>query len=368
MRIGIDARMYGESGIGRYIGNLISHLGAIDQKNEYFILLRQPYFENLTIGVNFTKVLADFGWYGITEQIRVPQVLKKYRPDIVHFPHFNVPIFYKGNFVVTIHDLIHQHYSMKKASTHSSLVYKIKHFSYMAVFKNAIKKSKSVFAPSYFVKNQLKEWGINEKKVLVTYEGVDEKILTKINKISKLKINDTLKKFKITPPFLFYVGNAHPHKNVEGLIQTFLDLKQNYQYLQLVLSGGSHYFWDRLKLKYNQKDIVYTGKISDDTLVALYSSAQCFIMPSLEEGFGIPILEAMAAGCPVASSNKGALPEVGDGACVYFDPLSQNDMSEKITNVLNSTVLRKQLIREGLVRYKQFSWRRLAQQTLEAYK
>src|SRR3989344_7758063 len=107
MKIVIDARMYQESGVGRYIRNLIENLKKIDKQNEY-ILFSQ-----------------DIKWYSIKEQIKLPGLLKSLKPDLVHFPHFNVPIFYKGKFVVTIHDLIHQHYSMQRATTHGPLIYKL---------------------------------------------------------------------------------------------------------------------------------------------------------------------------------------------------------------------------------------------------
>ncbi len=183
-------------------------------------------------------------------------------------------------------------------------------------------------------------------------------------------------KFSIKPPFIFYVGNAHPHKNVEGLIKAFLNLRQKYQYLQLVLSGNDHYFWDRVKKEFNQKDIIYTGFVSDEELVALYKSSQVFVMPSFEEGFGIPILEAMAFNTPVVSSNAGSLKEIGGDAALYFDPSPRhserseesNDMEEKIMKVLNDQKLGKELIEKGKKRVKLFSWKNLAEETLKIYR
>src|SRR4051812_11445328 len=117
MRIGIDARFYSESGVGRYIRNLIKHLQELDSKNEYFIFLLKKNYDILEFkNEKFHKVLADFKWYGATEQIKLPKLLRKYDLDLVHFPHFNVPVFYKGKYVVTVHDLIHQHYKMRRAS------------------------------------------------------------------------------------------------------------------------------------------------------------------------------------------------------------------------------------------------------------
>lgn len=249
---------------------------------------------------------------------------------------------------------------MQRATTHGSIVYKLKQFGYKKVFNKAIKDSEKILVPSVFVKKQLKdEWGIEEKKVLVTPEAVDDEI---ISSSKKTKVNS------IKQPFIFYVGNAHPHKNIEGLIRVFGNLKEKHPTLSLVLSGNDHYFWQRIRSKHQEKDIIYTGQISDEELVALYKSAACFVMPSFEEGFGIPILEAMVCSCPVVSSNAGSLPEVGGEASLYFDPKDSKDMFEKIDLVLTSDKLKKDLIQKGIKRVEDFSWEKLAKQTLEVYK
>lgn len=357
MKIAIDARMYQQSGIGRYIRNLIEQLQKLDKQNEYLILLSKKDYDNLKFGQNFKKVLADIKWYGAAEQIKIPKILHKLNPDLVHFPHFNVPFLYQGKYIVTIHDLIHQHFQMRRSTRHDPFTYKIKQLGYKTIFKNAVLKAAKILVPSNYVKNLLvKEWRMEEKKIVVTPEAVDDKILTVVSKMSTIK-----------SPYLFYVGNAHPHKNVEGLIRAFLKLKQIHKSLKLVLSGGDHYFWQRVKKEFPDKDIIYTGFVTDEELVSLYKNAEAFVMPSFEEGFGIPLLEAMAVGCPVVSSNAGSLSEVGGAAALYFDPKNQADMVSKISKVLDSENLRKDLIKKGQKRVKNFSWEKLAKQTLEVY-
>src|SRR3989344_335736 len=377
MRIVIDARMWNESGIGRYLRNLIGQLQILDKKNDYYLLLLQKDYDVFEFQSNFHKVAVDFRWYTINEKIKLPKVLNKIKPDLVHLPHFNVPIFYKGKFVVTIHDLIHQHFNFQRSTTHDPLTFKLKQFGYKQIFRNAINKSSNILVPSNFVKDQLmNEWKVNKNKIVTTYEGVDNEVSIIGDKISKQKINKILDKFNIKLPFtakqepsgfIFYVGNAHPHKNIEGLIKSFLILRKNYQYLTLVLSGEDNYFWQRIRQEYQYKDIIYTGRISDEELVALYKSAKCFVMPSFEEGFGVPILEAFQIGCPVVSSSGGSLKEVGDNAAIYFDPRSTDGIVEKIQMVLNSEEISKQLIEKGKERVKQFSWKKLAEQTMEVY-
>lgn len=368
MKIAIDCRMYFESGIGRYIRNLISHLRSLDNENQYYLLLLKKEYETLDFSKNFKKILANFGWYGIGEQVKLPELLNRLNPNLVHFPHFNVPIFYQGKFVVTIHDLIHQHFRMRRVTTLDPFIFMIKQFGYKKVFKNAVQKSEKILVPSNYVKNLLfEEWKINKEKIEVTSEAVDNKIFEIANKMSKKQIERVLQKLHIKLPFLFYVGNAHPHKNVEGLIKAFLILRKQYQYLILVLSGNDHYFWQVVKQEYRHKDIIYTGKVSDEEMVALYKSAQCFVMPSFDEGFGIPILEAMVCGTPVVSSEAGALKEVGNNACLYFNPHNIEEIVEKVSLVLNNQSLRRQLVKQGKKRVKGFSWEKLTKKTLEVY-
>lgn len=383
MRIGIDARMYSESGIGRYLRNLIYWLQKIDRDNEYYIFLLKKDLDflchhepRLNQGErsegynndNFKFIEVNFKWYSLDEQIKFPQLLTKYHLDLVHFPHFNVPIFYNQPFIVTIHDLIHQHYSTSKSTTKVQFSYFLKKFAYKKVFKNALKKSQKIITVSNFVKNQLiNEWAVNNDKIIVTYEGVDDKILTITKEMSQKKAIKVLEKFAIKQPYILYIGNAHPHKNIEGLIKAFLELRKGFQYLQLVLSGSTNFFWERIKREYPNKDIIYTDYITDEEMVALYKSAKAYIQPSFEEGFGIPILEAMACGCTVISSNMGSLPEVGSDACIYFNPRDIDDMSNKISQVLNNETLRRELIEKGLEKYKQFSWEKLTERTLKVY-
>lgn len=367
MRIGIDCRLWSESGVGRYIRNLVFHLQRIDSKNDYFIFLLKK-DTGQKFSKNFIKVEADIGWYGIKEQIVFPRLLRVYKLDMMHFTHFNIPIFYSGKFIVTIHDLIHQHFQMRRATTLNPITYKIKQLGYKQIFRTAISKSEKILVPSNFVKDKLiDEWNVDEKKIAVTYEGVEGQLIAIATDCTQAKTNKVLQKFNIRAPYIFYVGNAHPHKNVEGLIAAFRQLKFKIKNLKLVLAGQDHYFWERIKRENNEPDIIYTGYISDEQLVALYKGAKAFVMPSFEEGFGIPTLEAMAFSCPIVSSNAGALKEVGADAAIYFDPNNIGDMVEKISQVLNNNSLRKSLIEKGKKRYKKFSWQKLAKETLEIY-
>lgn len=367
MRIGIDCRLWDESGVGRYTRNLVNELAKLDSENFYYLFLLK---KNLSIKVpkNFIKVEANFGWYGFTEQLKLPRLLGQYNLDVVHFPHFNVPLLYRGKFIVTIHDLLHQHFAMKRATTLNPVVYKVKRLSYQQAFRHAVFQSLKIITPSQSVKDQLiDEWGVKESKITVTSEGVEDNLISIKETLKKDDFHKVAEKFKIAKPYLFYIGNAHPHKNVEGLLTSFAEIRQKLPEIQLVLAGPDHYFWQRIQKEYKSEGVIFTGFVTDKELVTLYSNAEALIVPSFEEGFGIPLLEAMACGCPVISSNGGSLPEVGGDACIYFDPKNKKEMVEKIASILTDKKLRNKLIDRGLKRYKQFSWQQMAKSTLQIY-
>jgi glycosyltransferase involved in cell wall biosynthesis len=176
MRILIDARLYGleHGGPGRYVMNLLKEIEAHDIKNEYIILLRKRYFDQLNFPSHWSKILADFRHYSLFEQLRLPILINQLKPDLVHFPHFNVPLAFKGKFVVTIHDIIMHKFTGTEATTLPAPLYFLKRIGYGKVFKKAVFDSKKIIVPSNFVKTELVNYyKISPEKVVVTYEGVN---------------------------------------------------------------------------------------------------------------------------------------------------------------------------------------------------
>ncbi|MBI2600895.1 glycosyltransferase family 4 protein [Candidatus Daviesbacteria bacterium] len=368
MKIGIDSRLINESGIGRYIRNLLFYLQKIDKENEYFIFLLEKDFDNSSFKKNFNKVKVDFGWYGLSEQLKFPKILARFNLDLVHFPHFNIPIFFNSKFIVTIHDLIHQDFQMRRATTRDPFTYQIKKLGYNQIFKTAVRNSSKILVPSEHVRQQLIDrWRVSVDKIVITPEGVDDQIIKFSENLSTSKVSEILDRLHIKKPYIFYVGNAHPHKNIQRLIESFLLIKEKRPDLNLVLSGNSHYFWEQIIKENKNNSIQFTGKVTDEELVALYKSASCFVMPSLEEGFGIPLLEAFLCKCPVVSSSAGSLKEVGGDGTLYFDPKDNVDMAEKILTVVDDKKVQNELINNGLGQVSKFSWEDLAKKTLEVY-
>ncbi len=171
-------------------------------------------------------------------------------------------------------------------------------------------------------------------------------------------------------PYLLYIGNAFPHKNLERLVLAFGKIKQKKPNLNLILVGKIDYFYKRIKRLVKEldiKDIHFLGRVSDKELELLYKNAIAYVFPSLKEGFGLPGLEAMKNELPVISSNKASLPEVYGKAALYFDPEDVNDIFKNILKILNNQEKRKELIKKGKKQAKKYSWETCAKQTLKVY-
>ncbi len=371
MRIGIDARFYGPNiGIGRYLQELITNLEKIDQQNEYVIFLRRDNFDLYqSQNLNFKKALTDIPWYGIKEQIFLPFKFLKYRLDILHFPNYNVPLLClipkitaKKGIILTIHDLI-SYQKNASASTLHPLIFKIKRFLFLLLINRAIKLSKKIFTVSKHSKQEIMKFHkINPEKIIVTYEAANNIIMNNESSI--------LLKLKISQPYLLYVGNAYPHKNLEKLVDAF-DIISKEENIKLVLVGKIDYFYNRLKKiiidRGLEEKIILTDVINDGDLNCLYRNALLYTFPSLMEGFGLPGLEAMKRGLPVICSNIEVFSEIYGEAAQYFEPLNVSDMAKVILDLIKNPALRDNLVNKGLEQVKKFSWEKCARETLDVY-
>ena len=370
MRIGIDARFFGSigKGLGRYTQKLIENLESIDRENHYFIFLRRENWDKYQPrSQNFTKVLADVPWYTLREQVQMPKIFERCGLDLVHFPHFNVPVAYKGKFVVTIHDLILFRYPTRRASTLSAPAYFLKKKAYHKVINRAVRNSEKIIVVSEHTKKDvLENFKINPNKVVVTYEGVDmtEKLLVE-------SPETVLQKYGIIRPYILYVGNAYPHKNLDRLVLAFKEVVKKHSGLNLVLAGNEDYFYKQLNkfvTANSISNVIFPGHIDEDHLPTVYREAKLYIFPSLYEGFGLPPLEAMAKNVPVASSNASCLPEILGNAAFFFDPRGISETAEAIEKVLTDNVLRKYLTEAGKKQIQKYSWKKMARETLEIYR
>lgn len=388
IRVGIDARFYGPvgKGLGRYTQEIVDNIIKISEADEssplFFVIFLSPdnFDEFESDSPHVKKVQINYRWYSLAEQIFFPFRLGKEKIDLVHFPHFNVPIFTTKNFVVTIHDLILTKFPTMRATTLSPWKYRLKNLAYRLVILLAIRRSRQIITVSQFTKNDIiKKFKARPDKIAVTYEGVanlshghDSLFVAKMNE------QEILARYNINNKFLLYVGNAYPHKNLETLIDVFIRLRKDQPDLRLVLVGKDDYFYKRIKeyaFSHNlwqannaNSPVIFPGYVPDQQLEILYQKAIVYVFPSLYEGFGLPPLEAMAKGCPVLSSIESCLPEVLGDAALYFDPHRIDDFWEKLILIIKDESLRRQLVAKGFQQAKRYNWWECARETLDIYK
>lgn len=372
MRIGIDARFYGgeqSKGLGRYVQKLIEYLAENEDDHQYVIFLQQEGFDNWNIdNPRFTPVLAPYHWYTVTEQLLLPLKIWQQNIDLMHFPHFNVPLLFRGKFLVTIHDLIILHFPTERATTLGPFLYKLKHWAGQMVMRHAALHSTHIITVSEFSKKDIVEYySLPESRVSVTYEAAE----IHNHLCTDEQVAEVIQGYVIKQPYLLYVGNVYPHKNVDVLLEVAKKLvERGIHTYRFVIVGKKDYFIRRLEQEVWAKDIeklfVFTGFVSDEDLPCLYKGAHAFIFPSLYEGFGLPPLEAMAYGTPVLSSDASCMPEILGDAAHYFEPSDVNAIMDGII-ALEDPTEREAYIEKGLKQVGQYSWRNMMEETIALY-
>lgn len=353
----IDNRISGSS-TGRYSDKLVEYLHK--QKTDYQItVITSPERESFIkkIAPTFRVVTSTSKIFSLNEQLGFLWLLVKLKPDLVFFSMVQQPLLFFGKSVTTMHDLTALNYAN---TTTNFFIQTIKQFLYNFMNFVVAKKSSKILTPSNYVKKQVSnKYKIKSEKIVVTYESADQ--ITLIPKItSELKGKD----------YLLYVGRAQQHKNLQKLIIAFVALQKKYPKLYLVLAGKQDPAYRQIIQFVKENDyqqIVFLGFVNDSQLLWLYSNAQAYIFPSLSEGFGLPGLEAMAHGCPVASSNATCLPEIYGNAAHYFNPNSTTDMINKIGEVLGNKQLRQELVANGYQQTKKYSWEKMTKKTLDIF-
>lgn len=326
------------SGIGTYIR---STLKILTQNEDLDFTL----FGDIPKIANYPakKVLANFPIYSVREQVFFPLLLSRNPVNMLHVPHYNAPLGFKGNLAVTVHDLIHLRYPP------SGLAY----LYARGMFQAVLKKARVVMADSEHTKRDILELiGIPEKKIRVIYPGVDEDF-TPGPAIGE-------------PPYILYAGNLKPTKNVGILLDAFRLARAKIPELRLVLIG-KNFMPDAAKEYSREPGIHLEGEVSRPKLIDFYRNARIFVFPSLYEGFGLPPLEAMACGAPVVCSNAASLPEVVGQAAATFDPGNVGELSEILVELWNDDKSRGDLSKKGLERAKQFTWKKCADGIQKVY-
>lgn len=358
MRIGIDATLLQKgryTGIENYSINLIKSLLKADKVNSYILFFRKEVpneLKNMTSSFKF--MISPISNRIFTDQIWMPWALKRARVDLLHCPAFPSPVISDCGTVLTIHDAVHWRYpeTLSKGSR----------YYYRHLFPQAIEKAAKIITVSNSTRNDLVRFFPEAKvKIRVIYEAVDPIFFAK--KRYKSCYEFGMRKYILT------VGSIEPRKNLDVLLKAFhIVHQQNGADFKLVIVGRRAWL-KKLHVPEEIKEaVIFTGYIpSKEDLAHIYQNAFLFVLPSIYEGFGLPVLEAMSTGTPVLCSNTSSLPEVGGKAVVYADPGNPSDFADKIIKIIRNESLRSELIQKGLQRARLFTWDKAAKETLSVY-
>ncbi len=363
MRIGIDARFWYETGVGRYIRNLVMELNKLNPEHEFVLFVREQdknKIRELITNKNFKIIPTAIHWHSVEEQVLFSRILKKEKLDLMHFPYFSVPIFYSGRFIVTIHDLIIHHFATGEATTLPFPLYHMKVNAYKYVIGKAAKNAEKIIAVSEATKQEvIDHLKVSKSKIIVTYEGVDPSLFEPKD---LRPTNDYGKYF-------LHVGNVYPHKNAKRLIDAFEFVHE--EDVKLIFVGKKDYFMKRLENYVEEKNISqveFIGYVTDEELSELYKNALATVVPSLMEGFGLPVLEALANKSLVLASDISSLREVGKDALLYVDPFNITSLSAKMQHIVKEDPKNFESLKlKGLQIVKQFNWHEMTEETLRVY-
>jgi glycosyltransferase involved in cell wall biosynthesis len=364
MRVAIDARKLHDFGIGTYIRNLLRHLARIDRDTEYVLLCQEADLGVASLlGPNFRTVLEPSPNYSIREQIHVPWVLHRERPDLFHAPHYVLPPATRCPSVVTIHDCIHLMFP-QYLRNRAAYVYA------RASMWSAAHQAHRILTVSEASKRDIIHFfNVPSEKIVVVYNAIEERVAVTPSDEAIARVRE---RYQLNHPLLLYVGNIKPHKNLVRLIEAFAELRRRgFDELKLLIIGDEISKLPALRRAVHShklhKHVRFLGYLQDETLASLYRLASVFVFPSLYEGFGLPPLEAMASGTPVVTSNVSSMPEVTGDAAVLVDPYNVESIVDGIARVLTDPALAAELRRKGIARAREFSWERSVERTRQLY-
>ncbi|MFA6493254.1 MAG: glycosyltransferase family 1 protein [Patescibacteria group bacterium] len=355
MIIGIDAsktaKTY-QTGTETYSTEIIKGFSKIDYKNQYILYTPEPISKKLpNLGKNFEVKVLPFGKFWT--QVRLTKEMIRHKPDILFVPAHTLPLIFPKKSVVTIHDLGFKHYPELYPS--SELLY------HNWAANHSVKNACHILVDSKFVKADILEhYTIDPQKISVVPLGYDEKTYRPLKE-------KTTKK-----PYLLYIGRLEEKKNIVGMIKAYEILRKEKKVKhQFVLAGRPGYGYEKITQTIQslpediRKDVIELGYVDQETYVSYLKNASILFFASFFEGFGLPLLEAMASGVPVVASNRTSIPEITGKAAVLVDPKKPFEMAVALSRVINDTGLQKALISKGLTRASLYSWQKTAQKTLD---
>lgn len=383
MKIGIDCRTIldpenGEAaGIGHYNYQLVRHLLKIDKQNQYVLFFDRSVKEkriNKFKQKNVEIKYFPFSQYKrflpfVYSNLLVSASIEREKLDIFHSPITELPPSYKGTSVVTVHDVapfrIDNCFDKKECQRLQKII------------PETLAKADGIITVSNSTKDDIEYlFEIQDTKIETIYNGLDQRFYKQAGEkdVEQMRFN-----LKIKGKYILYLGTLETRKNILGIVKAFEKLKQHkvdgklkYKNYKLVLAGqhgrGIKRKLARIEKSEHKKDIIITGYVESDHINALYQEASAFVFPSFYEGFGFPVIEAMAKGVPVIAGNAGAIPEITGNAAVLVDPGKQKEITDALIKIMDNKELRQDLIEKGKKCCRDFCWEKTAQQTLDFYK
>jgi glycosyltransferase involved in cell wall biosynthesis len=366
MRIGIDARaaVRVTDGIGRYAVELLRAYSRMDNDHEYIVLKNTQTRVSFAFDARFQEVIVSDGRFGINEQFRLPNLLRGQRLDLFHSLHSTLPLGYGKASVMTVHDIfpLILPWTFGGSGLRNAVA-----STYLATLvKRSAKRAEMVIVDSEHTRrDMLAHMTIDVARLRRVYLGIDH-----LDTVPPEGEQTSGQRGGMRQPYLLTVTNFKPHKNTETVIEAFRLARKQIPDLALAIVGDDSRKFARELGQKNQlaaENIHMLGFVDDRRMGTLMASAEAFVFPSLYEGFGFPILEAMSQGAPVISSAAASLPEVGGDAVVYVDPHSPAGVADAITRICQDPTLQQDLRERGRLQAEKFRWRDTALQTLRVY-
>lgn len=358
MNIVFDARTITPHfpGIGRYVHNLARALPEFLNENEHMAILYDSSHIPSWLHKEREKIASRASPFSLAQQWQIPSILRQVRADAYHSPYYLMPYYPGVPTILTVHDTTAIHYP-QTVSRRARLFFRL-------TSSLALRTANTIIAISKTTQMDfVKAFNVPQQRIHIVYEAAEAHFRPQ----STSEVTRVREKYSLPETFALYFGINKPHKNLPRLIQAWKGI--NPTGWSLVIAGA----WDK---RYPQakeeaagtESIFFLGPIPEEDLPSLYTAASLFIFPSIYEGFGLPVLEAMSCGTPVICANTSSLPEVGGNAVLYFDPLSVETIGNALQEAIANSNLRQELSTRGLEQATHFSWQRTAQETLKLYR
>ncbi len=358
-RFGFDKKtgLPNRVGSSEFCFQLLLGLSKIDKHNEYFVYIPKKPTSDMPEETKKWHYIVFSSKFWTLLALSRKLFNDKNKIDVFFSPTHYLPLYVSCPSVISILDVSYLHFPklFKKKD-----LYQLKLWG-----KFSIGKARKIITISKSSKNDIiKEYCVDSGRIEVVYPGIKQGLMMNDK---GLTANDLNKKFGIEKDYILFVGTLQPRKNIEKLIEAFSILKK--KDLQLVIVGKKGWMYEDIlnaPKKFGMTDRVkFLNSVTDEDLPSFYKNAICFVLPSLYEGFGLPVIEAMKYGCPVITSNISSLPEAGGDSAIYFDPKDAEDIAKKIDQVISDENLRSEMIKKGYQQVKKFSWEKTARETLK---